>query len=150
MEPPQPQPSYLLVKLLVPCCSRLEKLFTVEDSVLIVQVILHFPGKENVDRVLRRHSALRALHSSQLPGSQNDSIRMDCVVIITSPNRKRPGDGTASPSLNLSSLCRLRLNNQLLCNKSHCAQGSVWRKRVSKCCWPFSHQSVQTSLSSSP
>lgn len=41
----QPRPSHLLIKLLVPCCSGLEKLLAVEDAVLIVQVVLHFPSK---------------------------------------------------------------------------------------------------------
>lgn len=58
MEPPQPHPSHLLIKLLVPCCSRLEKLLAVEDAVLIIQVILHLPSQEKVGHVLN-HNAQR-------------------------------------------------------------------------------------------
>jgi hypothetical protein len=48
----------------------------------------------------------------------------DCVVLITSLTRKKLGD-KATASLDPSSLCQLRLNNQLLCYKSHRAQRSI-------------------------
>lgn len=50
-------PSHLLIKLLVPCCPRLEKLLAVEHAVFVIQVILHFPSKEKGGQVLNHKRA---------------------------------------------------------------------------------------------